>query len=89
MHPMNRKQRRRAAAQSRKQPAVGPTRLFVPDELKPGIGWEQMIDPDDAEYILIEARIPKGGMQPGSWADKEAFMRMFEFCSGFMKAFTK
>lgn len=89
MQQMNRKQRRVAEAQRRKNPASAPRQLLVPKEFKPGIQWEQMLDPEDPSFILIEARIPASGMQNGSFEGEKAFMRIFEFCNSFMKAFTR
>jgi len=91
MKPLNRHARRRVQVLARKPGsyAQGPSQLIVPKDLKPGIQWEQMVDPEDDGFILIEARIPRGGFNNGSFEGQEAFMQMFKFCSGFMKAFTK
>lgn len=70
---MNRHQRRAQRAQARNAPADSPVG---------GTCWKQRPDPADPRFVLIEMRIPNGGLEAKSYAGLDASDRILRFCIG-------
>lgn len=74
---MNRHQRRAQASASRHAFKAG-----VGSE---GSWWKQRVDPADPRFVLIEMRIPNGGMPEAEYFGVDARDRIARFCTAYLE----
>jgi len=73
---MNRYERRRHASLERKHKIVS----IEPATLD-GFRWHQRADPSNPNYLLIEMRLPNGGMPPAKFTGAEARDRLVQWAA--------
>jgi hypothetical protein len=71
---MNREKRKAAASMNRD----------YLKKMQSGTRWSQRVDPDDPDHVLIEMRIPNGGMPEAYYEGDAAHDRIKRFCKNYM-----